>query len=333
MVTALSYWDIQSKLKNSDISPVYLLFGEELYLKRTLTEAFRKNVLSDDNLADFNYGIYFAEDIEIKTVLDIARTQPFLGKKRLLIIRNAEKLSAAERELVVYLSNPASWTCLILDSDKHLSNKFLKRISEHTVPVEISPRKGRDLDQWIQEYVSRKQKKIGQNASYLLAEKVGSELDLLAGALDKICLYLDKKPLISEAVVEEMVSKTKLDSRFVFLDALADKNAALALPLVAPLSREGKDAAAMIGLINSRLKQIENFKKLKSGGMPVPQIASRLSLSRYSLSRVQRQAANFQVKELERNFQLLLDSDVAIKTGQSSPVLTLETLVVRLCAR
>ena len=137
--------------------------------------------------------------------------------------------------------------------------------------------------------------------------------------------------IISEMDIEALIKKTREDTRFTFLNALMKKQTSRALVMASELSRNGKHATDLIGLINWQMKRIESVKQLTENGYTKDKVATELKMTPYVFGIVNKQALLFTTEEIKRDFELLLESDLAIKQGLKSPGLTLETLIVQLC--
>ncbi|MBU4305500.1 MAG: DNA polymerase III subunit delta [Candidatus Omnitrophica bacterium] len=330
MVTALTYWDITAQISAGNIAAVYLFTGEEVFLKRIVEEELRSQLLPGDSL-HFNYNVFYAQETPLPVVLDTVRTHPFLAKRRLVILKNADHFDDYEREILSFLQSPVPNTVFVLETDKKLNDKFVKKLAPLSTNVVFSRLEGKGLEKWAGLYVRSQGKKISPDAVSVLAEKVGNELEVLSSALEKLCLYVGEAKQIQSGDIERIIKKTREDTRFTFLNALAGKQTARALAMAHELSRNGKQVSDIIGLINWQLKRIENVKRLSAEGLSQERIARELKLSPYAVKIVATQAARINNQELMRGFQLLLDNDIAIKQGRISPALALETIIVRLC--
>lgn len=330
MVKSLTYWDILKNINSKKIDPLYLFTHEELFLKRQVEELI-KDVVIDKAYSDFNYNVFYSEDTTVDEVLDTIKTNPFLGEKRLVILKNVEKYSIYEKKLTNFLKKPAPKTVFIIETMKKSTDKFIKKITPYATVVEFSPLKGFALNKWIAEYAKGKGKKISSEGIALLLEKVGNELDTIINALNKLLLYAGDNMIITEMDIESLIKKTRQDTRFMFLNALMSKQTGKALEMASELSRNGKHATDLIGLINWQMKRIESIKVLAEDGYSKDRMAIELNMTPYVFNIIHKQAERFSVQEIERGFELLLLSDVAIKQGLKSPGLTLETLIVQLC--
>ena len=330
MVKSLTYWDILENIKSKKIDALYLFSQEELFLKRQVEELIKDAVVGKTS-ADFNYNVFYAEDASVDEVLDTIRTNPFLGEKRLVILKNVEKYSPHEKKLIAFLKNPAPKTVFIMETLKKSTDKFIKKIAPYATEVVLSQLKGPALNKWISEYAKSKGKRISYEGIALLLEKVGNELDVIINALNNLLLYAGESMIVSEMDIESLVKKTRQDTRFTFLNALMSKQTGKALEMASELSRNGKHATDLIGLINWQMKRIESVKQLIGSGYSKDRMARELKMTPYVFNIIHKQAARFTAQEIKRDLELLLSSDVAIKQGLKSPGLTLETLIVQIC--
>lgn len=66
---------LNEDLKTGQFSQIYLLYGEENYLKKQYKERFVKAMLPQGDT--MNYAYYEGKGVEIREVIDLAETLPF----------------------------------------------------------------------------------------------------------------------------------------------------------------------------------------------------------------------------------------------------------------
>ena len=330
MVKILSYWQVRKQIKSKDIQPVYIFAGTELFLKRQVEELL-KTLLFANSSSEFNQDIFYAQEVSLDKVLDTLRTQPFLSEKRLVILKNADKFSLHEKKLLEFLETKSSRNIFVLETEKKLSDRFIKKIVPYAQAVEFKPLEGTELNKWVNEYAQEKGKDISASAVALIVEKVGNDLESIINALNKLCLFASGQKKINAEDADLLIKKTKEDTRFDFLNALMSKQIDKALAMANELSRNGKNVSDLIGLINWQFKRLDKVKQMQERGLSQDEIISGLKMTPYIYKIVRKQAAGYSSRQLDENFRLLLESDIKIKQGLRSPGLTLETLIVRLC--
>ncbi len=330
MVKTLTYWQIRTDIKAGKIDSVYVFAGQEEFLKRQIVELIKAHLFKNSS-SEFNQDVFYGEEAGLDKVLDTIRTQPFLSERRLVILKNSEKFSVHDKKIVEFLKENKSKNVFILETQKKLTDKFIKKVTPFSTAVLFDPLQGADLNKWVGAHAKSKGKSISYNAIALLIEKIGNDLEGIINAVNKLCLYAADQKTLSEQDIEVLIKKTREDTRFTFLNALMSKQTSQALVMANELSRNGKHVTDLIGLINWQFKRIDKMRQLQTKGYTQEQIIQALKLTPYVYNIVKKQAGKYSDKQLEKGFNLLLDCDMEIKQGLKSPGLTLETLIVRLC--
>ncbi len=109
------------------ISPVYLFYGPESYLKEEFTDMIKTAVFPSESDAACNTRILYAPDHTLGELVSKASEYPMFTQKQLVIVRQFEKIKKPptreqqkehEEKFSRYLSSPAEFTVLVLDADQ-----------------------------------------------------------------------------------------------------------------------------------------------------------------------------------------------------------------------
>ena len=254
---------LRPPLKNA-----YLFIGEEVFLiEEELSHA--RNLLGDG--ASMNSSSWQAPEVyRIDEVIGLCNTMPFLSDRRLVVVRNAHKLPAADQEKINgYLGDPCPSTTLILtmesvkDKDEAKVTKWLT--SPHET-VHFNALKGRDAVEWIAGRAKALGKTIDRDAAIRLAEATAGNVWFMASEIDKLSLYTSDKPAISLKDVEELVMRSLEPPVFSFLDSLFDRRKDVITKLC-ELEWTGMTELEIISRIEKNITQhyqvlVENKKNL-----------------------------------------------------------------------
>ena len=93
-------------------APVYLLMGDEPYYPEMVCDEIVANAL-DDSERDFNQTVCYGMDTDAASVGADARSYPMMAERRLVVVRDAQKLSRLE-DLADYVADPMESTVLVL---------------------------------------------------------------------------------------------------------------------------------------------------------------------------------------------------------------------------
>lgn len=283
---------------------VYLLAGEEDFLKDEFINN-AKNKFLDDSNKELNFSSFSAKDTKIEDILSVAKTSPFIGKKRIVVIKDLDRLSQKGRDsLLSFLKAGQDSTCLILESvNSPSANRFLSAVSRYATIIRAQTPQYGALDRWIRQRVSFFNKGINKEAIGLLKELTGGKLDSLSGELEKIVSFIENRPEITVEDVEKVVGRNLKEDVFILVDYINTKDISRAVLLCKRLLQQGKKTTEIIGLMGW------NFRKLL--------LANRQD--------------NLKTEEFRKKLKLLFTADRAIKTGSSKPEFILDVLISRLC--
>ena len=221
---------------DSQPKPIYFLFGEEEFFLDQLLEKAQQILPVDQR--DFNADLLYGQDVNPARVLGIARSFPMMAERRIVIVRNFMQISKGGGEdaqkghindFIDYFEQPNPSTLLVLmDTNKPAGNtKFGKSVSKHSNVGyhEFQSLPDYLLPDWVIDWTANKYKKqIEGAAAQLLAQFVGSNLQLLSTEIDKVCTFVDTSERISEADVKKIIGSYREYSALELKDALLSRN-------------------------------------------------------------------------------------------------------------
>ena len=345
---------LENSLKRQVISPVYLFYGDETYLRDQYLEKFKS--LLPDECRDFNMDIIDGRDTALGSIINMATTLPFLAEKRLVIVKNAdffkakrknqrkgdkgekdeaveEKPDSSEDNLIGYLESPVDSTCLIFCTDSvDRKRKIYKRIEKNGQVVQFAQLKGRDLTEWINRTARKLGKTIDPAAAAGLVTAAGNNLRQLRTELEKLACYSDSS-VITAADVEMMVSKTAELSIFELVDAVGDRNYSKAIRLAREMVFLGEPVIRILYMIARQCRLLLQAKSLLETGVSARETAGLMQVHPFVAQKCIGQARNFTPGELKSSLEKILETDADIKGGKQEAVLALELLIIALCEK
>jgi DNA polymerase-3 subunit delta len=327
---------LNTALKKRVFDPVYFLFGDDEFLKEGATRALIDAAI-DPSTRDFNLEIRRAGELDAEALDALLSTPPMLAERRVVVIRDVDKLKKAARALLDrYLTRPAHDTVLVLVAPA--GTKADKGLSDRATTVEYTPLDGERLPKWI---VYHAQSVLGRaitpDAVTLLVEAVGSDLPQLAVELEKLASYSTGE--IDERAVSEVVGVRRGESVGDLLDAVAAKDTSTALGLIPIVMQLPKTNAVMIvmALTTQTLGIAYGEAALASGVANRNLFAELMALLKdtgaypgrpwgEAVTTWARYASRWSAAELDAALTTLLSVDAALKdTRLSSPEQLLTT--------
>lgn len=334
----IKFSDLQKNIVQGKISPVYFFTGEENFLKEEALGILKKHFFSDASSLQFNYNLYYAAESDAEKILDTALTLPFLSPRRLIVIKEAEKLKCYQQEnLVNYLANPAGSACLVFMAEKmETKNKYLKLIQEAAEIVQFWPMYPRQVPSWImQRVIGHGKKRISLAAAEYLQEIAGNNLWDLHQEVEKLLLYTDEQKEITIDDVAAVSGHIRCHNIFEYLRLLNKKDRLGALKVLVSLCAQGEQPIMILTQIYRRYQKMLIAKKYffdKQPAQSVSQAMRSLGISSFFEPDFPDHLQNFSEQQLKGSLGLILEADREIKTGRKTGRLALEVLSYKLCS-
>lgn len=322
---------LNETLAKGNVSPVYLLTGEDVY-RKNLVIAKIKEILQPD---DFNFFQDQADKADLGEVLAMANTAPVFSNMRLIVLTGIEKLRKEPKEaLVRYVENPLETTTLVLT---HNDSKKLKTDKTLTAScgcvVNFDELKREELALWVR----GKMKERGLNGNFdavdLLCESVGSELAALENEIEKLYLYTlerEDKTITKEDVLD-CIGFSKEENPFELANAILACNKNKAVQLVDKLLDDGEEPVAVLSKMTYPILKMARIKRMSEAGLAPAEILRAAGLFPWE-SRLVGQARNFPAqKQFVAVLNKMIDADASFKSSQAGdPKITLKGILLTL---
>ena len=93
--------NIQADIKSGNFKQVYLLYGEEAYLKQQYKQNLVKALNPDGDTMNFNH--YEGKGIDVKQLIDLCETMPFFAERRVILLEDTGFFKNKCEELADYM--------------------------------------------------------------------------------------------------------------------------------------------------------------------------------------------------------------------------------------
>lgn len=248
MAAKSSFDQIMRSLENKVYSPIYFLHGEEPFYIDEVISYIENNVLEEE-YKDFNQSVVYGRDVTAKSVADLCRQFSMMGNYKVVIVKEAQDLTANNRkldDLESYIDNPHENTILVLGYKYKKIDKrktFYKKLnkSDKVVILETKKLYSNQVPGWITNYVKSKGYTIDPVSTHLLSEYVGSELSRLVNEINKLFITADNSKSITPETIETNIGISKDFNIFELTNALGSRNAFKAQRIVRYFEANPKD--------------------------------------------------------------------------------------------
>lgn len=316
-----------------DPQPIYVLHGDEDFLKRRVLAALRTRILGEGEAGEFSFSAHPGDKATFATVVDELGTLPFLSPYRLVVVDNADPFVTKYRAaLEKYVAAPAARGVLVLDVRTWPANtKLAKAVSDGVTLVCKSPQTFR-LPDWCSRWCTAQyQKQLGPDAARLLVDLVGADMGQIDQELAKLAVFVGSAAKISPGDVDQLVGSSRTESIFKIFDALADGKTGEAIGILEGLFDHGEEPIKMLGAFSMQLRRLAQAARLMQGGTSFSSAAERVGIPPFARQGTEKQLRKLGRPKTDRLYDWLLEADLGMKGGSQLPARTLlERLVVKL---
>jgi DNA polymerase-3 subunit delta len=327
----ISYQELLNRIKSKKVSGVYLLSGEEEFLKK---EALDKLIgyLIPPSYRSFDLDTLHASRSNTVEIINKASTFPVGSEKRLIIVYDVDRLTPSDKKLLLaHLKGLPESSCLVLVSAKlDKRTKFYLDLEKTGTLVEFPKLYENQIPSWIMDRVKSYGKSIKKDAIGVLQNWAGNSLPDLANEIEKSVLFVGEKKTITSEDVLKVVGYTGSNKIFDLLNSVGHKNTKQALEVLNNLFSYGEPPGTIIYWLSEHLIRLLKVKEFDHNRKDTS-LSSYLKVHNYFLKDYKEQSKNFTLNQLEKGLTILYQADMDLKRSFLPSDLILELLVYNLC--
>ncbi|MFA9558802.1 DNA polymerase III subunit delta [Evansella sp. AB-rgal1] len=331
----MAYIDVIKRIKKGDISSIYLLAGTEQYLIEDTLQAIMKQTLTEDEV-EFNLSKLDMKEHSVEVAIEEAYTFPFMGGKRVVILKDAYFFSTAKesskvehdlKKLEKYLEDPAEQTVFIIHApyDKlDERKKIVKLAKKNGEFLDGSPLEEKELHQWVTERCKENGVSIESDAIELLLELTSAALMVMASETKKIAIHVGENGVITKDIVESLVPRSLEQNIFALVEGVVKRNIDKSWKIYLDLVKQKEEPLKIIALMVRQFRILYQVKQMTQQGYSQKQIAGQLKLHPYVVKLAATEVRQFEDDELLHLLDELATMDYHIKTGRIEKGLAVE---------
>ncbi len=326
----------------------YVFHGEDEFTCAEMLADFKRRLGPPDTV-DLNTTYLSGKSLTLAELHHACDAVPFLAEKRLVIVtglltrltpRRDRELSAAQKGYVAaltdYLPRLPRTTRLVFVEQESLPARHpvlqLAQREKTGYVKRFDPPKDKALPRWIEKRARKHGGEIEPRASRQLAAVVGADLRLLDQEIAKLVTYTNAEQAITAADVDAVVPYAQAAVVFNMVDALGQRDGRTAAQTLHRLLDAGEHPLGLLAMIVRQFRLLIQVKELRTEGATSRDVAQALKLHPFPAGKLYNQATHFTAAQLETVYRHLLDTDVAIKTGEIEAEVALDLLVAGLAA-
>lgn len=334
--------EVQPEIRKHGLSPVWLILGEEDYLRTRALEDIQAGMRSagrgesngEEAQSLPTTEVLFGDETDASEILARLLEVPLFGERSFVVVKWAEKLSARHgEELIPYLKKlSATSTVVFMAAKLDGRQKWVQALKKCAMVVDCAPLYDNQRLAWVKQEATRLGVNLSPDAAQMLKDVAGDGLGIVRQELDKLMNYVPQGARIEAKDVEALQGVDPGASVFDLAAAIGSKNTGMALSILGKNLEAGEAPLRILGSLLWQYRRIWRARDCLAQGVPEGKVAHPLGIPPFRQREFFSLVHKFTETHLRAAFQLFVQTDAALKGAKAGqPRVVLETLLLTLC--
>lgn len=323
---------------------IYILHGEDEFAISQHIAGLKEKQADP---AGMNFTSLDGRNLSYEALVTATSAMPFLASRRIVLLTyplaQFNQEPARQRFLEFLEKIPASTALVLVEYHPLTSDEMLKKkqthwlekwalesgervyIKEYRIPA------GSDMVDWIRQRARQLGGEFSVRAAGLLASLAGEDSRLVDQEINKLLVYVNFHRPVQPDDVELLTADYGEGNIFKMVDAMGSRNGNQAIAMLHQMLSH-QDAPSIFGMVVRQFRLLLLGKEILDNGGGENEIASTLKVHPFVARKVVAQARHFTQPDLEAIYRRLLTIDVATKSSEMDPDLSLDLLIADIMA-
>lgn len=336
---------LKKRIKENDLSGVFLFCGPEEYTKDHYAALIRKKVDSSP-LPEFNHIYFNAASDKLSDLEDAVFSLPYMWENKLIEITELETAKitedTAEDYARIFSDIPDYLTILAVlrddeqgDDNKNTKSKnginaFMSVVKDHGLVVEFETEKADKLVTWITGHFNAKNISFETNVPREIINICGNDMYILQGEILKLSEVYSGSPI----TVSDVRKYCCANSAFKYFDiasALNRRDIVSAKRILDSLDLDREKIPMAVGFLAKNYSEMLLVKTAINCGKGHESIAKDLKIPSWRVGKISAAAGSVDVKMISFAITQLANADLKLKSFRGDPRKILELAFYRIC--
>ncbi|MBR5969162.1 MAG: DNA polymerase III subunit delta [Lachnospiraceae bacterium] len=318
--------EIDADIKTGTFRPLYLITGEEEYLRKQVKTNLR-NALCEGG-GENNLLRVKGEKTDPQEIIAFASTMPFFAKRRVVIAEETGFFKKGSEDLAEWLKQPPDTAVLVFVESQ---------IDKRTALYKAAVKRGREIScdrqtpgnirLWAGSRLKKAGRKFSERTLDHFLSGLSGDLMHIESELNKLIDYTEGREEITAKDVDKITSGITTSYIFALTDALAERNADEAMRQYVRMLQTQEEPNHILAMIARQFHMLLQVKELEQRHAGDDQIAKETGLHPGIVYKYVRWTKRFSQPELKRALEVCLENEQALKRGRLDKKIAVEMVI------
>ncbi len=335
--------ELEKELKSEKLAPIYVLYGEEIFLLENCLKKIKENFGETAN------GINYIQidETNLNTLLSEMQTPAFGYPKKLIVVKNSKLLkkeakkrgtnidiTSTREKINEYIkTNQGEENILIIIEEEIDKTELLETIQKNGgIICNFEFQKPYQIEKRLKEICNICKVKIATNTINHLIDLCGTNMQTLINEIKKLIDYVGENGTIQNKGIDSMCTKTIDSNIFDLTDNMGKKNITEVIRILNELLYSKEPIQKILITLYNHCKKIYIVKLAEEQNR---NIATELNLKpnqTFLVNKYKMQSKYFKTEELETILHELINLDYNYKIGNIDINIGMESILCRYCS-
>jgi len=323
--------ELKRQIREREFAPVYLLYGEETYLRNYYAKLLMKSVTQEDTM---NCAVFSENDIDLSAFRDFAETLPFFADHRFVLVQDSGLFTKSAEDWAACVSSLPETTVVVFNEEKaDKRTKLYKAVEKAGYIVEMKKPSEEELLGWVLGRCKANGLKITRSAAEEFVMRTSDNMENMICEFDKLAAYVNETKEIRIEDVQAVTTLWIQNRIFQMMDAMAEGREKVALSMYYDLLALKEPPMRILFMVGKSIRQLLQTKQLARLGMSADAIAKQLSVRPFVSKKLLAQSRRFTEEQLTAYEKTCLEMEHAVKRGDLADKLGAELAFVKIARR
>lgn len=306
--------DLTEDIKTGTFRHVYLLHGEENYLKFQMRDRLISAI--GPEFPDMNISRFEGVKTNESDVVELGETLPFFSERRVIRLDRTGLFTRAAELLPDYMKSLPDYLYMVFTEDEvDKRTRLYKAVAASGRCVECGRQPDNVLGAWVTRMLGQNGLKIRRSTLTAFLERTGQDMNRISLEADKLIHFCSGRDEVTPDDIEDVVSREAEDRIFDMITALMQHKKSRAMELYADLMALRESPIKILSLISLQYNRLLMIRELRSGGFSDTQIAQKIGVRPYVVQKSAQLLKGCSGEYLKGALIKCGETDEAIKTG------------------